>query len=88
VRRGPVKRVVFLAGVVVEFLGVLILMNPVSAGDHNCGTALTPKQFLLPQNARICAPVIRRNRWRGAGVVVVGAVPLIVPGPRCLLADD
>jgi hypothetical protein len=80
--------VVFLVGVVIEFLGVLILMNPVSAGDHNCGTALTPKQFLLPQNSRICAPQIRRHRWQGAGVLVVGAVALIVPGPRCLLADD
>jgi len=88
VRYASVKRVVFLIGVVIEFFGVLILMNPVSAGDHNCGTALTPKQFLLPQNAKICAPQIRRNRWRGAGVVVVGAVALAVPGPGCLLADD
>ena len=87
-RSASVKRAIFLVGVVIEILGVLILMNPVSAGDHNCGTALTPKQFLLPQNARICAPQIRRNRWLGGAVVLVGGAALIIPGPGCLLVDD
>jgi hypothetical protein len=84
---GAVKRLVFLVGVVVEILGVLILMDPVSAGDHNCGTALAPKRF-VQTDIRLCKSPLHQRRSVGAGVVVVGAVALIVPGPRCLLTDD
>ncbi|MEW6474227.1 MAG: hypothetical protein AB1679_18400 [Actinomycetota bacterium] len=86
--RGAVKRLVFLVGVVAVTLGALILMDPVAAGDHNCGTALTPKQFVLPENAERCETQIRRRRWLGTGILAVGAVALILAGPRCLLADD
>jgi hypothetical protein len=88
VKVGTVKRLVFLAGIVVLFLGALILMDPVVDGDHNCGTALIPKQFVQSGGARRCAAQIARRRWLGAAVVVVGALAVIVPGPRCLLVDD
>lgn len=84
---GAVKRLVFLVGVVVLFLGTLILLDPVAAGTHNCGTALAPKQF-VQSGARSCAAQIERRRWLAAGVMAVGAVAVILPGPRCLLADD
>lgn len=85
---GAVKRLVFLVGVVIVILGGMILMDPVAAGPYNCGTALAPKQVLVPEKARICEPQIRRRRWLGAGVFAVGAVAVILPGPRCLLTDD
>jgi hypothetical protein len=78
---------VFLVGVVVLSLGALILMDPVSVGDHNCGTALAPKRF-VQTDVRLCNSQIRQRRWLGAGIFAVGAVALILPGPRCLLADD
>ena len=84
---GSVKRFVFLVGIVISILGVLILMDPVSAGDHNCGTALAPKKF-VQTDKRLCKAPLRQRRWAGAVVVVVGAAALIIPGPRCLLADD
>jgi len=87
VKVGSVKRLVFLVGIVVVMLGVLILMDPVSAGDHNCGTALAPKRF-VQTDIRLCKAPLRRRRWLGAGIVVVGAVALTATGPRCLLADD
>jgi hypothetical protein len=88
VRSAAVKRLVFLIGVVVLFLGTLILMDPlVAPGDHNCGTALAPKRF-VQSGARSCARQIERRRWLGAGVMAVGALGVILPGPRCLLADD
>jgi hypothetical protein len=87
VRTGAVKRLVFLVGVVVLSLGTLILMDPVSVGDHNCGTAVAPKKF-VQTDVRLCEAQIRQRRWLGAVILVVGAVALILPGPRCLLADD
>jgi hypothetical protein len=87
VRAGSVKRLVFLVGVVVLLLGVLILTDPVSAGDHNCGNAVAPKKF-VQTDIRLCKAPIRAHRVTGAVVVVVGAVALFATGPRCLLADD
>ena len=84
---GSIKRLVFLVGIVVVILGVLILMDPVSAGDHGCGNAVAPKRF-VQGDIRLCRSQINQHRWVGAAVVVVGAVALIVTGPRCLLADD
>jgi hypothetical protein len=84
---GSVKRFVFLVGVVVLILGSLILMDPVAAGDHNCGTALAPKQF-VQSGAEICDAQLRRRRWLGGGIFAVGALAVILPGPRCLLTDD
>jgi hypothetical protein len=88
VNTGPVKRMVFLIGVVIMILGVIFLMDPVAAGPYNCGTALTPKQVLVPEKARICAPRIRQRRWYGGAIFAVGAVAVVLPGPRCLLVDD
>ena len=88
VTSGAIKRFVFLVGVVIVILGAMILMDPVAAGPYNCGTALTPKQVLVPEKSRICQPQLRKRRWLGAGVFAVGAVALILPGPRCLLVDD
>ena len=87
VKVGSIKRLVFLVGVVILILGVLILMDPVSAGDHSCGNAIAPKKF-VQGDVRLCRSQIRQRRWAGAVVVVVGAAALIIPGPRCLLADD
>ena len=87
-RFGAVKRLVFLIGVVIVILGTMILMEPVAAGPYNCGTALAPKQVLVPEKARICAPQIRQRRWYGGTIFAVGAIALILPGPRCLLVDD
>ena len=78
---------VFLVGIVVSILGMLILTDPVSAGDHSCGNAVAPKRF-VQGDVRLCRSQIRQRRWSGAGVVLVGAVALIVTGPRCLLVDD
>jgi hypothetical protein len=78
---------VFLVGVVVLFLGALILTDPISVGDHNCGTALAPKRF-VQVDVRLCEAQIRQHRWLGAGILAVGAVALVLSGPRCLLADD
>jgi hypothetical protein len=78
---------VFLVGVVVLFLGTLILMDPVSVGDHNCGTAVAPKKF-VQTDVRLCETQIRQRRWLGAVTFAVGAIALVLPGPRCLLADD
>lgn len=87
-RLGAVKRVVFLVGVVIVILGVLILNDPAAVGPYNCGTALAPKRFVLGENAQRCEAQIRWRRLLGAGVFGVGAVALILPGPRCLLDDD
>lgn len=84
---GALKRLVFLVGVVILFLGVLILNDPVSASGHNCGTSLAPKRFVQTDIRRCQAP-LRERRRVGAGVVVVGGLALVVTGPRCLLADD
>jgi hypothetical protein len=78
---------VFLVGVVVLFLGTLILMDPVSVGDHNCGTAVAPKKF-VQTDVRLCETQIRQRRWLGAAIFAVGAIALTLSGPRCLLADD
>jgi hypothetical protein len=88
VRLGSVKRFAFLVGVVVLILGTIILMDPVATGAHNCGTALTPKPSLLPEIAERCRPRLNRRRWLGGGITAVGALAVILPGPRCLLADD
>ncbi|MGH9011274.1 MAG: hypothetical protein ACRDYF_15735 [Acidimicrobiia bacterium] len=85
---GAVKRVVFLVGIVVAILGMLILNDPAAVGPYNCGTALAPKRFVLGENARRCEAQINRRRWLGGGVFAVGAVALLLPGPRCLLTDD
>lgn len=85
---GAVKRLLFLSGIVVVILGSIILLDPVAAGPHNCGTALTPKPGILPEISKRCAPHINRKRWLGAGVFVVGALAMTIPGPRCLLVDD
>ncbi len=87
-RSASVKRLVFLVGVVVVILGSMILMDPVAAGPHNCGTALTPKPGILPEIARRCEPHLKRKRWLGGGVFAVGALAVAIPGPRCLLVDD
>ena len=85
---GSIKRLVFLVGIIIEILGVLILMDPVSTGDnHNCGNAVAPKRF-VQTDVRLCEGQIRKRRWAGGVIVVVGAAALIIPGPRCLLADD
>jgi hypothetical protein len=87
--RAAVKRVVFLIGIVITFLGVMILNDPAAVGPYNCGTALAPKRFILGNNARLCASQIRWRRSVGAGVFAVGTVALILPGGyRCLLSDD
>ena len=86
-RAGSVKRLVFLVGVVVLILGMLILTDPVSAGDHNCGNAVAPKRF-VQTDIRLCKAPLRAHRFIGAGVVVVGAVALIATGPRCLMTDN
>jgi hypothetical protein len=88
VRFASIKRLVVLIGVVVVILGALILMDPVAAGPYNCGTALAPKQVLVPEKARVCAPQIRQRRWFGGAIFAVGAVAVMLPGPRCLLTDD
>ena len=85
---GAVKRGVFLVGVVVLILGTIILMDPVATGPHNCGNALAPKQFLLPEIAERCQPGINRRRWLGGGIFAMGALAVILPGHRCLLIDD
>jgi len=87
VSAGSIKRLVFLVGVVISILGVLILMDPVSAGDHSCGNAVAPKKF-VQGDVRLCRSQIRQRRWAGAATVAVGAVALMVTGPRCLLAED
>ena len=87
-KSGAVKRLVFLVGVAIVILGVIFLMDPVAAGPYNCGTALAPKQVLQPEKARACAPQLRQRRVYGGAIFVVGAVAVIVPGPRCLLTDD
>jgi hypothetical protein len=86
---GPVKRVVFLAGLAITFLGLMILNDPAAVGPINCGTAIAPKRFVLGENAGRCAELLRTRRWSGAGVFAVGAIALILPGGyRCLLTDD
>lgn len=87
---GTIKRLVFLAGVVISLLGMMFLLDPVAvaAGAHNCGTALSPKQVVVPEVAERCETRINRRRWLGAGIAVVGALALVLPGPRCLMVDD
>ena len=87
-KSGAVKRLVFLVGVAVLILGTIFLLDPVAAGPYNCGTALTPKQVLQPEKARICAPRLRQRRWYGGAIFAVGAVAVVLPGHRCLLTDD
>ena len=87
VKAGSVKRFVFLVGIVITILGVMILNDPVSAGDHNCGTAVAPKKF-VQTDKRLCQGQLHQRRWVGAVVFVVGVAPLFIVGPRCLLADD
>ncbi len=87
-RSGAVKRLVFLVGVVIVILGVIFLMDPVASGPYNCGTALAPKQVLVPEKARACAPQLRQRRVYGGAIFAVGVVAVMVPGPRCLLVDD
>jgi hypothetical protein len=88
VRSGTIKRLVFLVGVVVVILGAMILMDPVATGPYNCGNALAPKKFVLGENARRCETQLRRRRWLGTGILAVGTVAVMLPGPRCLLTDD
>jgi hypothetical protein len=86
---GPVKRVMFLIGLAVTFLGVMILNDPATAGPFNCGTALAPKRFVLGEIEGRCAAQIRWRRSSGAGVLAVGVLALVLPGGyRCLLIDD
>ena len=86
---GAVKRVVFLVGIAVTFLGVLILNDPAAVGPFNCGTALAPKRFVQGENAGRCDEQVRWRRTLGAGVFAVGALFLVLPGGfRCMLIDD
>lgn len=86
---GSVKRVVFLVGLAITFLGVMILNDPAAVGPYNCGTALAPKRFVQGENAGRCDEQVRWRRWVGAGVSAVGALALVLPGGyRCLLTDD
>ena len=86
---GAVKRFVFLIGIAVTILGVLILNDPAAVGPYNCGTALAPKRFVQGENAGRCNEQIRWRRSLGAGVFVVGAIALVLPGGfRCMLIDD
>lgn len=86
---GAVKRVVFLIGLAVTFLGLMILNDPATVGPYNCGTAIAPKQFVLGENQGRCAAQLRWRRWSGAGVLAVGVIALVLPGGyRCLLIDD
>ena len=86
---GAVKRVVFLIGIAVTFLGVLILNDPAAVGPYNCGTALAPKRFVLGENEGRCSEQLRWRRGLGASVFAVGAIALVLPGGfRCMLTDD
>lgn len=86
---GAAKRVVFLTGIGVTFLGMLILNDPAAVGPYNCGTALAPKRFVQGENAGRCNEQIRWRRTLGGGVFAVGVVALVLPGGfRCMLTDD
>jgi hypothetical protein len=89
VRRGSVRRFIFLAGVTVLLLGVFALIGSIETDDdYNCGTAIAPRRILIPERAEECRQTIRVARLRGAIILAVAVPAVVLTGPRSLLAPD
>ena len=89
-KSGWVKRATVLVGLTVVLLAVALLTYPVSGGDLECGSVLIPgNRFVPPQTySRQCDAPMRRRRWVGGAILVLGSVAVVGAGPRSLVAAD
>ena len=87
-RARPLQRAAFLLGVAALIVGVFVLMDPVSLGGRNCGSAFLPKRILVAAEARRCQVTLRDRRVLGAPIVAVGTVAVAATRFRCLVTPD
>ena len=87
-RSGGVKRVTLLLGLIVLFFGAILLIDPISVDERNCGSALLRKPVPERRYAERCDARLDRRRLPGIAIFIVGACMVAVTGPRCLLEPD
>jgi hypothetical protein len=86
--RGELKRVTFLLGLILLFCGAIVLNDPMSVEDRNCGSAIMRKSLHERRFAERCDAKLDRRRLPGFAMFAVGALVVLKIGPRCLLEPD
>jgi hypothetical protein len=84
---GSVKRMAVLVGAAIALLGVAFLTNTVVGGGIECGSAVNPtnENVSYATYSRACDGPIRRQRWIGGGMLLLGTVAVVLGGPRSLV---
>ena len=85
---GEVKRLAFLAGLILLICGAILLIDPIAVDDRNCGSALLRKPMDERRYAQRCDARLDRRRLPGFAMLIVGAGLTVGIGPRCLLEAD
>lgn len=85
---GDLKRLGFLMGLILLFLGAMLLNDPMSVEERNCGSALMRKKVDGEQYAIRCDAKLDRRRWPGFVMFGTGAVLVVRIRPGVLLASD
>ncbi len=87
-KTGDVKRLGFLMGLVLLFLGAMVLNDPMSVEERNCGSALMRKKVDGERYAVRCDAMLDRRRWPGFIMFGTGAVLVLRIRPGVMLASD
>jgi hypothetical protein len=82
------KRLGFLVGLVLLFAGAILLNDPMSVEERNCGSALMRKPVIEQRYAARCDAKLDRRRWPGLIMFGAGAVLVIRIRPGIMLAPD
>jgi len=89
-RTGSVKRAAALLGLTAILVGLACLTYPVSTDTRDCGSAVMRQRIhnLTETYPEECHAPIRRQRWLGGGILVLGTVIILGTGIRCLITPD
>jgi hypothetical protein len=87
-KSGDAKRLAFLLGLVLLFVGFFVLFDPMAVEDRNCGSAIMRKEPAEQQYAERCDAKLDRRRWPGFITFGLGAVIVVRIKPGIMLAPD